>query len=235
MVSPVQMSLGVSLKDDATFANFYSQGGKNAQALDALKSLALSQKAESVVLWGSRGAGLTHLLQASCHQAHLQGLSLQYLPMREVLGYSAEELCEGMENAQLVCVDGIDLVCENRAWEQAMFHLFNNTRDAGHSLLFSSHINPTTLPIQLPDLKSRILGSVIYPIESLDDEEKQAAIVMRAHARGFNMPPEVAKYILSHASRNTSKLFELLNRLDEASLQQQRKLTIPFVKDILNL
>src|SRR5690606_17164346 len=118
-------------------------------------------------------------------------------------------------------------------WEQALFHLYNNIRDAGHALLIASHSGPPALPVVLADLKSRLLGSSRYHVKSLSDPGKQNALIMRARARGMQMPMDVAQYILNRASRDTTELFDLLDRLDDESMQKKRKLTIPFVKEVL--
>lgn len=234
LLSPVQLSLGVTLRDDATFANFYAENG-NAIIVNVLKAIATGSEKHSHALWGAPGCGLTHLMQALCHAAFKAGRSVQYLPMRDIRGYSAEDVCDGLEGTEIVCIDGLDLICGNRPWEIALFHLFNKLRDAGHTLVMASHTSPPSLPVLLADLKSRILGSIIYHLESLSDVEKQSALIMRAEARGLNMPEDVAKFILNRASRDMNDLFYLLNRLDEVSMQQQRKLTIPFVKDALHI
>ncbi|VUD51368.1 DnaA regulatory inactivator Hda [Thalassocella blandensis] len=234
MGSPVQLSLGVALKDEATFANFFEKDA-NAQVLAALKNLTAtsSSEAQNIIIWGAPGCGVTHLLQAVCHDAYEARKSLQYLPMNELIGFDANDICEGLEGIDLVCIDGVDAICGNRSWEHAFFHLYNKIKEAGHTLVFSSHTSPPSLPILLPDLKSRLLASVVYHVESLTDTEKQNAMIMRAQARGMEMSEDVAKYIMQRAPRDTSELFELLDRLDDASLQQQRKLTIPFVKETL--
>jgi DnaA family protein len=69
----------------------------------------------------------------------------------------------------------------------------------------------------------------------LDDEQKQAALQFRARARGLVLNDEVAAYIIQRLPRDMNELFWQLNRLDHASLAEQRKLTIPFVKKILGL
>lgn len=233
MGTPVQLSLGVALRDEATFVNFHEKDA-NAQVLAALQSLAHSgDEAQNIMIWGAPGCGVTHLLQAVCHDAYEVQKTLQYLPMNDVIGFDANDICEGLEGLDIVCIDGIDAICGNRSWEHALFHLYNRMKDAGRTLVISSHTSPPSLPILLPDLKSRLLASVVYHVESLTDNEKQDAMIMRAQARGMEMPMEVAKYILQRASRDTNELFDLLNRLDDASLQQQRKLTIPFVKETL--
>lgn len=232
---PVQLSLGVSLRDDATFSNYFSAEGANSIALKALQQFAVDRSGGQIVVWGTRGAGLSHLLQAVCHSATAVKRTIQYLPMADVRGYAAEDLCEGLEELDIVCLDGIEHICGNRRWEQTVFHLYNRIKDHGKSLLISSHTSPPSLPILLPDLKSRILGCVVYHIESLSDEGKLDALRMRAAVRGFDLPEDVALFILRRASRDTVALFHLLNQLDDASLQEKRKLTIPFVKEILGI
>lgn len=232
---PVQLSLGVTLRDDATFENFYAPDDKAGLVVSSLKAAALGKELSSQVIWGAPGSGLTHLMQAASHEAQNAGLSVQYLPFRDIRGYSSEDICDGLEASQVVCLDGLDLICGNREWEHALFHLYNKIRDAGHSLLMSSHISPTSLAIELPDLKSRILGSLVYHVKSLADQEKQSALIMRAGGRGLQMSEDVSKFILQRSPRDMNNLFMLLNRLDECSMQQQRKLTIPFVKEVLGL
>ncbi len=230
--APIQLSLGISLLDDATFSNFYAVDDAASQLVASLRALAEGREASSHVIWGAPGCGITHLLQAACHHAHAVGRSVQYLPVRDIRGYAADDICEGLEATQLVCLDGLELICGDKNWELALFHLFNRLRDAGHGLLLAAHTSPAALPVVLPDLKSRVLGSVVYQVGSLDDDDKQAALIMRAAARGLQMPNDVAKFILNRSSRDMNDLFVLLNRLDESSMRQQRKLTIPFVKEV---
>ena len=87
----------------------------------------------------------------------------------------------------------------------------------------------------LADLASRLRSGVVMQVAGMTDFEKQAALQLRAAARGLELGDEVAQYILHRAPRDTNELFYYLNRLDDASLAEQRRLTIPFVKRVLNL
>ncbi len=229
---PVQLSLGIALNDEATFANFYSDDA-NAQVIEALTNRVAGDGDTNLLIWGAPGVGLTHLLQAVCHDVYACRQTVQYLPLRDMVGFSASDVCEGLEEFQFVCLDDIDHVCGIREWEQALFHLYNKLRDAGHVLLIASHTSPPSLPVVLADLKSRILGSMRYHVKSLSDSGKQSALIMRAGARGMEMSVEVVQYILNRTSRNTGELFDLLDRLDDESMQRKRKLTVPFVKEVL--
>lgn len=234
---PQQLSLGVSLNDDATFGNFYTvAGSNNQQVLTALWHLARGEGDEAFIyIWGAGGVGLTHLLQAACHEAAGRGLAVQYLPLRDLLGFAPEPLLEGFETLDLICIDDLDLVAGSREWELALFCLFNSVRDNGGRLLTAALCSPHHLPVQLPDLRSRLAWGVVYQVDSMTDADKQKALQSRARARGLELSAEVAQYILHRAPRDMNELFFCLNRLDDASLAEQRRLTIPFVKRVLGL
>ena len=59
------------------------------------------------------------------------------------------------------------------------------------------------------------------------------ALVLRARHRGLELPEETARFLASRARRDMASLHALLDRLDDQALVAQRRLTIPFVKDVL--
>lgn len=234
--TPEQLSLGVSLKDDATFDNFYAPAGSaNAQVVAALCQQVEGTGEQFVYLWGAAGAGLTHLLQASCHYAESRNLSVQYLPLSEVTGFAPEALLEGLEHLDMVCLDGLNAIAGKPDWERALFNLYNALRDAGRLLLVAAPQNPRALEVNLPDLRSRLQWGVTYQVQGLSDEEKIRALTTRARERGLELNQEVATFIVQRVPRDMNQLFCYLHRLDHASLAEQRKLTIPFVKKTLGL
>jgi DnaA family protein len=66
----------------------------------------------------------------------------------------------------------------------------------------------------------------------LNDAEKAQALRLRARARGMEMPEAVASHLLQRHARDMAALFVLLERLDRASLAAQRRLTVPFVREV---
>ncbi len=234
--SPQQLSLGVSLNDDATFENFYAPNAShNAQVVASLRQQLDGNGEPIIYLWGAPGCGLTHLLQASCHYGQNLGLAIQYLPLRDLVGYAPGELFVGLEDLDLVCLDCLASIAGRADWELAIFNLFNLLRDNGKKLLVAAEQGPRELDLGLADLRSRLQWGLTYQVQSLSDEEKQAALQMRAKARGLELGEEVAQFIVQRLPRDTNQLFLQLSRLDHASLAEQRKLTIPFVKRVLNL
>ena len=233
---PQQLSLGVSLNDDATFENFYAPSETpNAHILSALQQQIENANEAFIFLWGAPGCGLTHLLQGACHYADTLGKTFQYFPLRDLAGYAPEELFSGLETLDLIVLDALDEVISRPEWEIALFNLFNRLRDAGKLLLVAAVHGPQELAVNLPDLKSRLQWGAVFHVHTLDDEQKQAALQFRARARGLDLSDEVAAFIIQRLPRDMNELFWQLNRLDHASLAEQRKLTIPFVKKILGL
>jgi len=233
---PQQLSLGVILRDDATFENFHTLAGSvNAQAVALLRQQVETGDYPFVYLQGGPGSGLSHLLQAGCHYAQAKGLHIQYLPLAELVEYASVELFADLGYLDYLALDDFHVIAGRREWEQALFHLYNLMRDSGKRLVVSANANVRELPFQLEDLRSRLQWGLAYKISPLNDREKQLALQARAKARGLELGDDVAHYLLQRLPRDMHQLFERLHYLDCASLAEQRKLTIPFVKKILSL
>jgi DnaA-homolog protein len=232
-MTPIQLPLGVRLRDDATFANYYP--GANAAALGYVERLCEADAGwtESLIyLWGGEGVGRSHLLQAACLRFEQRGEQAVYLPLAEVVEYGPA-LLDNLDRCELVCLDDLDAVAGRSNWEEALFHLFNRLRDSGRRLLLAASSSPRELPVQLADLQSRLTLALVFQLQSLSDEDKLRALQLRASRRGLHLSDEVGRFILTRGERSMSALFDLLERLDQASLQAQRKLTIPFLKETL--
>lgn len=221
-----QLPLGIGLKDTATFDNFYPAG--NELVLQALQQ----GNDTALYLWGPVGSGKSHLLQALCHAAAAKGESPVYLPLQELVSLSPA-LLEGLEQQALIAIDDIQVVAGLSQWEESLFHLYNRVRDSGHRLVVSATSAPAGLTLTLPDLTSRLGWGPVFQLSALTDMDKRRALQLRAHGRGLEMGDEVADYLLKRCPRDMDSLFNLLNRLDQASLAAQRRLTIPFVRQLL--
>ena len=225
-----QLALRMWLRESATFANYVSGG--NALPVTALQQACTGAAERFIYLWGSDGVGKSHLLQAACHSATAVGEGGVYLPLSEP--GLVPEMLDGLEQMAVVAIDSLDAVAGDRAWETAIFHLYNRIRDQGHGVLLVAANQPLPAqPLVLPDLHSRLAWGLVFQLQNLSDDEKLAALQQRAHQRGFELSEEVGRYLLRHYQRDMSALFELLELLDQRSLAQQRRLTIPFVKEVI--
>jgi len=230
---PQQLALNLALGEDATFENFYEKEATHPLT-DYLKSTLLKEDELFIYLWGSSGSGLSHLLQAACHFAAEQEHTTIYFSLKDHQQLSPAIL-QNLQQCQLVCIDDIDCIAQQAAWEEALFHCFNQLRNAKVPLLVSAKAAPASLAFALADLKSRMQWGPTFQLTALSDSDKLAALQQRANLRGIKLSDEVGLFLLRHLSRSTHFLFESFGRLDKASWQEQRKLTIPFVKKVLNI
>jgi len=138
-----------------------------------------------------------------------------------------------LEDFKLVCIDDVDNVAGDEAWELALFNLFNELRAKHHHLIISANALPSELGFHLNDLSSRLTWGLTHNLKPLDDTEKQAYLIGDAARRGLTMSPDIAAFILRYYPRDMSSLGDIVNKLDTASLEDQRRLTIPFIKQYL--
>ncbi len=226
-----QLPLGVRLRAASTFASF--QPGPNAPLLAALEARALTAALPPLWLYGAPGAGRTHLLQATCALAGSRGRRAGYLPLREP--WPSAEITAGLEQLDLVCLDDLERVAGDAAWERALFALYNDLAERGGNLVISANGAPAALPVALPDLASRLAACVVWHLRPLDDAEQGHALLVRARALGIELPEETLLYLQRRLPRDLGALCEALDRLDAAALSQQRRLTVPFVRSVLQL
>lgn len=230
---PAQLALAMQLPDDETFASFYP--GDNAQLLTALKNAAVGQGEEVIYLWGQAGGGRSHLLHATCAEVNACGHAAASLPLERHRQMSPR-LLDGMELLPLVCLDNLDAIAGVEEWERAVFNFFNRRREkCVGSLVVSASTASRNLGLLLPDLASRLDWGVAYQLKPLDDEGKLGALQLRAELRGFKLPTDVGRLLLSRLSRDMSTLLAALDLLDNASFQAKRKLSLPFTREILGL
>jgi len=227
---PLQLALRFPLRQDATFGNFVEDA---TATMVAQLRLFLEQHSESFLyLWGPCGSGLSHLLQAACHAVEEAGDSAIYMPLG-ALGDSIVDALEGLEQYGLICLDELEQVAGSPDAEQAIFHCFNRARDCRAKLIIAGHQPVRGLGLQLPDLESRLQWGMTLHVTAPGDDVKTRVLRQRAAERGFELPEDVASFIMKRSERSLGQLLDILERLDRASLSAQRKLTVPFVKQTL--
>jgi len=226
-----QLPLEVRLADYARFETFCI--GPNAALVHALADLARTDGVAVLWLWGQPQSGKTHLLQACVNAAHDAGFRTAYLP----LGADSDlipEAVSGVGKLDVVCVDDVDRVAGETQWERALFLLYESMRENGARLVISAQKAQLHCGFSLPDLVSRFASGATFRLQPLSDEDKLKAIQLRANWRGLKLPDDVARYLFTRVDRSNSELFSLLDRLDREALAAQRKLTVPFVKSVLD-
>ena len=223
-----QLALPLQLADHAVFESFHASGNETLVA--TLLRLSSGEAGEGCWLFGAPATGKTHLLQAVCDKA---GDRSVYLPL-EMLGELGAGALEGLADRGLVCIDDIDRVAGDNAWEIALFKLFNELYESGGQLVVAASVPPRECGLLLADLASRMSRLPVFQLHSLDEAQRVAALQLRATHRGLELPDDTAAYLLKRSRRDMASLYELLDKLDHEALRAQRRLTIPFVRDVLN-
>lgn len=221
-----QLPLGVRLQDRAVFASFLAGG--NGEPLAALRATAAGTGERTLYLHGATGSGKSHLLQAFC--ATLPGSG--YFPLAQ-LRDAGPGILEGADLLTAVAVDDLEQVTGETAWEQGLFKLYNECEQRGVRMVMSASTPASALGMRLNDLKSRLASAPHYGLILLDDRQQRSALQLRAAMRGLELPEETAQWLQRRYPRDMASLHGLLDRLDTASLAEQRRLTVPFIRQVI--
>ncbi|MCP1674966.1 DnaA family protein [Natronocella acetinitrilica] len=226
-----QLPLDIRWHDIASLEQFHP--GRNAVTLDALRSLLKGESMEPLFIYGGSGSGKTHLLQAACRRLGESGSPVFYLSLDQAGRTPA--MLDGLDSMALVAIDSLERLNGDSEMEQALFHCYNRVRDGGGRLLIAARKRPADLSLGLADLRSRLNWGLVQRMLPLQDDDLSEALRQRARHRGLELPEETSTFMLSRLSRDPAGLFALLDRLDRAALEAQRRLTIPFVRQVLGL
>lgn len=229
-----QLPLDLRLRDSSRFETFHT--GSHGLLVATLRGMAGSSGSageRQLFLHGAEGCGKTHLLQAACHEVSARERSCAYLPLAELGHRDPAVVLEGMSRLDLLALDDLQAVAGGPHWARALFGLVNRVREREGQLLVASRTTPEGLGCDLPDLVSRLGWGPVFRIDQPGDLELKAILQKRAGLRGLQLSDAVAEYLLRHECRDLEFLLTLLDRLDLAALAEQRRLTIPFIREHL--
>ncbi|MAV27519.1 MAG: DnaA regulatory inactivator Hda [Gammaproteobacteria bacterium] len=216
-----QLLLDLELRPDATFANFLGEVPRE-----------LRVETPWAYCWGPLGTGRSHLLQAFCHAWQADHRQVMYLPSP---ARTSPEMLDNLHQYELLCIDEADDVLQDEAWQAPLFHLFNSLKDNGHALLMSGLTHPLELHVPLADLRSRFRAMSHVESSELDQAGKTRLLQQRASRHGFQLSEQVVDYVMNRCARDQQTLLRVLDGLAHESLRQQRRVTIPLVREMLNL
>jgi len=226
-----QLALKFPAPQRCTLANF--EAGPNAEIVAALRNCGHAGAFVALWLTGETGAGKSHLLQGSCRAAVDAGLTAAYLPYD--VRAAGIEVFEGLGDYAVVAIDDIDRWLGQRPWDEALLGLYQRLFDRRGALLFASTRTPADLSDVLPDLASRLRAAELYALRPLADGDRVRVIERLCAQRGLELSPEVVAFILRRLPRRMDELLAIFERIDRGALAQQRRITIPLVKEVLGL
>ncbi len=216
-----QLPLAIAVAPARSLDSFIA--GPNGALLAHLA--ALHAPGAPLYLWGPEGCGKTHLLTALASRWQHQGAQVAWFDALTAPPWSLPGA------GSLLLLDD----CE--AWDvprqQAAFALLVEAIDHGVQWAAASRLPPVDLPLR-EDLRTRLAWGHVYAMQPLGEEHARAALRQEADLRGVFLGDEVMDYLLTRFERNLKHLMQLLHRLDEFAVAEQRALTVPLLKKMLN-
>ena len=210
--------------------------GANAAAQEGVRAVALGDGNAWLYLQGMRGSGKTHLLIGACRLALEHGRKARYLPLDSLGESRADAIASfGAEQGELLAIDDVQAIAGGRDAERALFDLYNRARESRATVLFAASAAPAQLGVQLPDLVSRLSACTQMTLQPLDEPGRRAVLRARAQQRGLEIDDAVLDWLFARQPRDLAALMDLFERLDHAALAAQRRITSPFLREMLSM
>jgi len=242
-----QLPLNITLDSSATLDSFFV--GLNDELIAKIQAYSNDQfyynntshinetsinENNMLFIWGAEDSGKSHLAQATCQMFDkIADKTCVFLPLnnKEI----SHHILEGLENIDLVCIDSLEFVRGDLEWQVSLFNLYNDLKDANKKLIIFSKQSPSQIQLELTDLLSRLNSMPIYKLHKIDEQQLVEFVQASGKNIGMEINVEVANFLLSRSDRSVINLKNIISKLDEQSLAHQRRITIPFIKDILEI
>jgi len=205
--------------------------GANVPALHGVTEVA-NGGAAWLYLHGASGTGKSHLLIGACRAAIEANGSARYMSLAQLPAPRSEAIA-AIDADGLLAVDDVQAIVGDGDAERALFDLYNRARAARARMLFAANAPPAELGLGLPDLVSRLSMCTQHALRPLDDAGRRAMLRVLAGRLGLRLDDEVLDWWFARQPRDPASLVALLQRVDRASLAAQRRVTIPFLRELL--
>ena len=234
MNKPKQLIFPFQINQKASFDSFFCSPD-NQNLMTRLADIAISQDANELIIHGEKGSGKSFLMQAICNELSSSEKQFAFIPMKKALNMGVE-IFQNLGSLDTVCIDDLQLTFANQEWETALFNLINECQQSNCSLILSlGGTQPVEESIVLPDLLSRIKRMEFLPLHAVQDELFNKAIVFVAQQLEIKIDNAELEFLLKHQTRVFSLLVENIITLDKQAASLKRKITIPLIKETLNI
>ena len=234
MNKPKQLIFPFQINQKASFDSFFCSPD-NQNLMTRLADIAISQDANELIIHGEKGSGKSFLMQAICNELSSSEKQFAFIPMKKALNMGVE-IFQNLGSLDTVCIDDLQLTFANQEWETALFNLINECQQSNCSLILSlGGTQPVEESIVLPDLLSRIKRMEFLALHAVQDELFNKAIVFVAQQLEIKIDNAELEFLLKHQTRVFSLLVENIITLDKQAASLKRKITIPLIKETLNI
>ena len=228
MNKPKQLTFPWNKANKSSLEGFYTSQ-ENSHIVSLLKDRSFL---DDLLIYGTKESGKTFLLQAMCNSYSFVDKSSLYIPLKKVMNYGIE-IFDSLENIDLICIDGIEEVISKIEWEKAIFNLINKALISETRLILTSSKDLKSLNFLLPDLESRIRKIQSYELYPIIDEDIFDALKYISKLTSINLGDKEARYLVTYSQRNISNLVNILESLDQLSMEMKRRITIPLIKQVI--
>ncbi len=218
---PKQLTFDLPAIENRTRGDFFVSPA-NALALETVDNWA-QWPGNKLILTGPMGAGKTHLGHVWAESA---GATI--IKATDLAGIDAGQFA----GANTV-VEDADQVAQNSGLETALFHLHNIVLAEGGHLLLTARTPPRDWGLNLPDLLSRVSAAAIARIDPPDDALLAMVLVKLFADRQIAITPPLISYLVRRIDRSLAAAAEIVIRLDQAALAQQRAVSRSFAAEVL--
>jgi len=193
--------------------------GRNVELMAQLEAMLDGSAAERMVyVWGAPGSGKRYLLTAWAHACEARGMTVDF---------------SGQQAAQAVIA--VQVECWNAAQQHAGFAAFNRVREAGGLWLAAGSVAPAELPLDAGTEDPGWAGGWCSSCRRWTTPKSAPRLSQHAHTLGFRLDPQVADYLLNYTARDMQSLLRVLEALDRFSLETQRPITLPLLRQLLSV
>ena len=234
MNNPTQLIFPFQVNQKASFKSFFCSPD-NIELMSRLADLVASKNADELIINGAEGSGKSFLMQAICNELSSSGKQFAFIPMNKAINMGVE-IFQNLASLNAVCIDDLQLILSREEWETALFNLINECQQSNCSLILSFGGNQSLEDItQLPDLLSRIKRMEFMKLQAVQDEFLNQALDFVSQQLDINLEKAELEFLLKHQTREFSILVDNLISLDKQAASLKRKITIPLIKETLNI
>ena len=234
MNNPTQLIFPFQINQKASFTSFFCSPD-NTELMSRLADLVASKNADELIINGAEGSGKSFLMQAICNELSSSGKQFAFIPMNKAINMGVE-IFQNLASLDAVCIDDLQLILSREEWETALFNLINECQQSNCSLILSFGGNQSLEDItQLPDLLSRIKRMEFMKLQAVQDEFLNQALDFVSQQLDIKLEKAELEFLLKHQTREFSILVDNLISLDKQAASLKRKITIPLIKETLNI
>ena len=234
MNKPKQLIFPFQINQKASFDSFFCSPD-NQNLMTRLADIVSSPDTSELIIHGEDGSGKSFLMQAICNELSSAEKKFAFIPMKKAFNMGVE-IFQNLGSLDAVCIDDLQLILANQDWETALFNLINECQQSNCSLMLSlGGTQPLEESVVLPDLLSRIKRMEFIALHAVQDEFFNQAIDFVAQQLDIKIEEAELEFLLKHQTRIFSLLVENIITLDNQAASLKRKITIPLIKETLNI